>query len=201
MNNLYLELSCYTSTFHIGSSQFISNGECNTGSTDELLRYKYWSSERWDLGFCFCRVRENLSVGYLRTYKSKDSFNITLLSGTCCPWISHSSVSLCKKAVTALIYFACSYQFCSVVTPESKPASPGPSIGCLPSTNTGSCWNSCCTSWKNHGVCQGLPGTLEEHLFWRQHWKSLCYQERCCSRAYLWSQSSLHVLWEIKMAK
>lgn len=163
LNTSYLQLNCYTSIFCIGNSLF------NNGFIMVILvvQTNYWDTELrlqegWDLGFLF-PYRENLIVGcplrtVLLTYKPIHPFNITLLLRRLLPLENPSSV-LCpfaKKGVTAWISFANSYQFCSAVTPQSVPASPGSSKGRLPSTDKGRTWTSCCASWSNHGGCQDL---------------------------------------------
>lgn len=106
LNKLYLELSCYTSIFYIGNSQFKSNNGFTTVMLVVQMNYwdtELWLSEGWDLGFLI-PYRENLSVGcplrtVLLTYKPTYPFNTTSRchQAACCLWRNHSSV-LCPFA-------------------------------------------------------------------------------------------------------
>lgn len=62
-----------------------------------------------------------------------------------------------------MISFANSGQFCSAVAPKSVPVSPGPSIGCLSSTNKGNP-RTCCAPGSSHGVCPGTASFLKTAL-------------------------------------
>lgn len=129
-----------------------------------VVQVNYWDtelplSEGWDLYFLF-PYKENPSVGsplktVVLTYKHISPFNTSCCcQAACCLWNKSflCAVPICKKG--DCLDLPC--KFCSAVTPESVPASPGP----LHSTRKGSpqIW---CAPWSNHSGCPGTESILK----------------------------------------